>query len=47
MWLEKFVFYGKTFGPTANYHIVAEQLAIDNRIPLEKYLIGAVHHLLH
>jgi hypothetical protein len=24
MWLEKFVFYGKSFGPTSNCHIVAE-----------------------
>jgi hypothetical protein len=24
MWLEKFVFCGKTFGPTANYQIIAE-----------------------
>jgi hypothetical protein len=44
MWLEKFVFCGKTFGPTA---IVAEQLDAGNRIPLGKYLLGAVYHLLH
>jgi hypothetical protein len=37
----------KTFGPTANYHIVAEQLTAGNRIPLGKYLLGAVYHLLH
>jgi hypothetical protein len=47
MWLENFVFYGKTFGPTANSQIVAEQLAAGNRIPLGKYLLGAVYHLLH
>jgi hypothetical protein len=47
MWLEKFVFCGKTFGPTANYQIVAKQLAAGNRIPLGKYLLGAVYHLLH
>jgi hypothetical protein len=46
MWLEKFVFCGKTFGP-ANYQIVAEQLAAGNRVPLGKYLLGAVYHLLH
>jgi hypothetical protein len=27
MWLEEFVFYGKSFGPTSNYHIVGEWLA--------------------
>jgi hypothetical protein len=47
MWLEKFVFCGKTFGPTANYQIVAEQLIVGNCIPLGKYLLGAVYHLLH
>jgi hypothetical protein len=47
MWLEKFVFCGKTFGPTANHQIVAERLAAGNRTPLGKYLLGAVYHLLH
>jgi hypothetical protein len=47
MWLEKFVFYGKTFVSTANYQIVAEQLAAGNRIPLGKYLLGALYHLIH
>jgi hypothetical protein len=47
MWLEKFVFYDKTFGPTANYQIVAEQLTDGNHIPLGKYLLGVVYHLLH
>jgi hypothetical protein len=47
MWLEKFVFCGKTFGPAANYQIVVEQLDADNRIPLGKYLLGAVYELLH
>jgi hypothetical protein len=46
MWLEKFVFYGNTFGPTTNYQTVAEQLAAGNHIPLGKYLLGAVYHLL-
>jgi hypothetical protein len=36
MWLEKFFFCGQTFGPTANYQIVAELLAAGNRIPLGK-----------
>jgi hypothetical protein len=47
MWLEKFVLCGKTFGPTANYQIVAEQWAVGSRIPLGKYLLGAVYNLLH
>jgi hypothetical protein len=47
MWPEKFVFCGKTFGPTANYQIVVEQLTAGNCIPLGKYLLGAVYHLLH
>jgi hypothetical protein len=47
MWLEKFVFFGKTFGPTTNHQIVAERLAAGNCIPLAKYLLGAVYHLLH
>jgi hypothetical protein len=47
MCLEKFVFCGKTFGPTTNYQIVAEQLDAGNRTPLGKYLLGAVYHLLH
>jgi hypothetical protein len=47
MWLEKFVFCGKNFSPTANYHIVAEWLAAGSRIPLRIYLLGVVYHLLH
>jgi hypothetical protein len=47
MWLEKFVFCGKTFGPTANYQVVAERLAAGNHIPLGKYLFSVVYHLVH
>jgi hypothetical protein len=47
MWLEKFVFCGKTFGHTANYQIVAERLAAGNCIPLGKYLLGAFYNFLH
>jgi hypothetical protein len=47
MWLEKFVFHGRTFGPTANYQIVAERLAAGSHIPLGKYLLYVVYHLLH
>jgi hypothetical protein len=47
MWLEKFVFCGKTFGPTATYQIVAERLAGGDYIPLGKYHLGVVYNLLH
>jgi hypothetical protein len=47
MWLKKFVFCGKSFGPTSNYQIMAEQLAIGSSIPLGKYLLGVVYNLLH
>jgi hypothetical protein len=47
MWLEKFVFCGKSFGPASNYQIVAERLAIGSSIPLSKYLLGALYNLLH
>jgi hypothetical protein len=47
MWLEKFVFCGKSFGPTSNCQIVAERLALGSSIPLGKCLLGAVYNLLH
>jgi hypothetical protein len=47
MWLEKFIFCGKSFGPTSNYQIVAERLVVGSCIPLGKYLLGAVYNLLH
>jgi hypothetical protein len=47
MWLEKLVFCGKSFGPTSNYQIVVERLAISSCIPLGKYLLGVVYNLLH
>jgi hypothetical protein len=47
MWLEKFIFCGKSFGPTSNCQIVAERLAIGSYIPLGKYLLGAMYNLLH
>jgi hypothetical protein len=46
-WLEKFVFCGKSFGPTSNFQIVAERLALGSSFPLGKYLLGTVYHLLH
>jgi hypothetical protein len=47
MWLEKFVFCGKSFGPTSNCQIIAERLAHGSSIPLGKYLLGSVYNLLH
>jgi len=41
MWLEKFIFYGLSCGPTYNHKYVAERLAADNEIPLRKYLLGS------
>ena len=47
MWLEKFVFYGKTIRPTINPLKMAEDLALGNTIPLGKHLLGSVYNLLH
>lgn len=47
MWLERFIFCGKTCGPTSNMQVMAELLANGNTISLNKHLLGAVYHLLH
>ena len=47
MWLEKFIFCGKTVGPTNNTLKMAETLASGNPVPLGKHLLGSVYHLLH
>ena len=47
MWLEKFIFCGKSVGPTNNNLKLAENLATGNPIPLGKHLLGSVYHLLH
>ena len=47
MWLEKFIFCGKTVGPTNNTLKIAETLASGNPVPLGKHLLGLVYHLLH
>ena len=47
MWLEKFIFCGKTVGPTNNSLKLAETLANGNLVPLGKHLLGPVYHLLH
>ena len=47
MWLERFIFCGKTIGPTNNTLKMAETLAGGNPVPLGKHLLGSVYHLLH
>ena len=47
MWLEKFIFCGKTADPTNNTFKTAETLAGGNPVPLGKHLLGSVYHLLH
>jgi hypothetical protein len=47
MWLCRFIFYGKANEPTLNHIAMATHLAAGNRIPLRKYLLGSVYHMLH
>jgi len=47
MWLDKFVFCGRSAGPTSVYLSAAERLANGGRFPLGRYLLGAIYHLLH
>jgi hypothetical protein len=47
MWLCRFIFCGKANEPTLNHIAMAEDLAIGHRIPLGKYLLGSVYHMLH
>jgi len=47
MWLDKFVFCGRSVGPTSVYLPAAERLANGGRFPLGRYLLGSVYHLLH
>ena len=47
MWLERFIFYGSSYGPTYNNKLMAEHLAVGKDIPLGKYLLGAAYHLMH
>jgi len=47
MWLEKFIFCGKTADPTNNTLKMAETLAGGNLVPLGKHLLGSVYYLLH
>jgi hypothetical protein len=47
MWLCRFIFCGKANEPTLNHIVMATQLAGGKRIPLEKYFLGSVYHMLH
>ena len=47
MWLNKFVFCGRSVGPTSVYISAAERLADGGRFPLGRYLLGSIYHLLH
>jgi hypothetical protein len=47
MWLCRFIFCGKANEPTLNHIVMATQLAGGKRLPLGKYLLGSVYHMLH
>ena len=47
MWLERFIFYGLSCGPTYNHKLMAEHLVVGAEIPLGKYLLGSAYHLMH
>jgi hypothetical protein len=46
MWLCRFIFCGKANEPTLNHNVMAEDLAAGTSIPLGKYLLGSVYHML-
>ena len=47
MWLEKFIFYGSSCGPTYNHKLMEEHLALGKDSPLGTYLLGAAYHLMY
>jgi hypothetical protein len=47
MWLCRFIFCGKANEPTLNHIAMASHLANGNRLPLGKFLLGSVYHMLH
>jgi hypothetical protein len=47
MWLCRFIFCGKANEPTLNHIAMAEDLTTGHAIPLGKYLLGSVYHMLH
>jgi hypothetical protein len=47
MWLCRFIFCGKANEPTLNHIVMSEDLAAGTSIPLGKYLLESVYHMLH
>jgi hypothetical protein len=47
MWLCRFIFCSKANEPILNHIVMVEDLAAGNSIPLGKYLLGSVYHMLH
>jgi hypothetical protein len=47
MWLCRFIFCARANEPTLNHIVMAEDLAAGTPIPLGKYLLGIVYHMLH
>ena len=47
MWLERFIFYGSSYGLTYNHKLMVEHLAVGANIPLGKYLLEYAYHLMH
>ena len=47
MWLERFIFYGSSCGPTYNHKFMVEHLVAGKDIPLGKYLLETAYHLMH
>jgi hypothetical protein len=47
MWLDKFVFYGRSVGPTCVYLAAAELQDNRFRFPIGRYLLSSAYHLLH
>jgi hypothetical protein len=46
MWLEKFLFYRSSCGPTTNWQFLAEALETKKQIPLGKILLGYLYQML-
>jgi len=47
MWLDKFIFCGRSVVPTSVYLSATERLPDGGRFPLGRYLLTSAYHLLH
>lgn len=47
MWLEKYLFCGSSCSPNVNYWILAGCLSRGADIPLGKFLLVSLYHLMH